>query len=220
MIDFQQNESLFNLVDSFIENEVHAYDSKKSLTLSNLLKNPRIEFNLFANKKVLRVKTEKKQTKNNQTKSTKIPAITIKKRIFNQKNLKRSKSTENLTHGIDSSISLNSTLGQTNWFFGDYPIETVASQLTLIEWDNFLDIHVCHCLNSKAQGVNCNAQLPIDPSSINSNQCLFVDNYLCKSLYKMIQFNYLLSHWVSAEILMIDNLKVTITHDYKLYHSI
>ncbi len=71
-----------------------------------------------------------------------------------------------------------------------------------------MDIHVCHCLNSKAQGVNCDAKQPIDPNSIKPEQCLFIDNYLCKSLYKMIQFTYLLTHWVSAEILMIDNLKV------------
>ena len=74
--------------------------------------------------------------------------------------------------------------------------------------DNFLDIHVCHCLNSKAQGVNCSSKQPIDPNNINSKQCLFVDNYLCKGLYKMIQFDYLLAHWVSAEILMIDNVKI------------
>lgn len=51
---------------------------------------------------------------------------------------------------------------------------------------------------------------PIDPNIINTKQCLFVDNYLSKSLYKMIQFNYLLTHWVSAEILMMDNLKVNL----------
>jgi hypothetical protein len=71
-----------------------------------------------------------------------------------------------------------------------------------------LDIHVCHCLNSKAQGVFCDSKQPINPNGIISGQCLFVDNYLSKGIYKMIQFNYLLSHWVSAELLIVDNSKV------------
>lgn len=74
--------------------------------------------------------------------------------------------------------------------------------------DNFLDIHVCHCLNSKAQGVNSDSRQPIDPNAINAQSCLFVDNYLSKSVYKMIHFNYLITHWVSSEILIADNVKV------------
>lgn len=71
-----------------------------------------------------------------------------------------------------------------------------------------MDIHVCHCLNSKAQGVNCDSKQPIDPSSINVDQCLFVDNYLSKSVYKMMQFSFMLTHWVSAEILLLESIKV------------
>ncbi len=71
-----------------------------------------------------------------------------------------------------------------------------------------MDIHVCHCLNSKAQGVNCDSKQPIDPNCINVEQCLFVDNYLSKSVYKMMQFNFMLTHWVSAEILLLESIKV------------
>jgi hypothetical protein len=77
-----------------------------------------------------------------------------------------------------------------------------------VKKDNFLDIHVCHCLNSKAQGVNSDSRQPIDPNTITSQSCLFVDNYLSKSVYKMIQFNYLVTHWVASEVLMADNVKV------------
>ncbi len=73
-----------------------------------------------------------------------------------------------------------------------------------------MDIHVCHCLNSKAQGINCDSKQPIDPANINFEQCLFVENYLSKSVYKMIQFSFLISHWVSVEILLSDNIKVNI----------
>jgi hypothetical protein len=133
-----------------------------------------------------------------------------KKIRSNSKN--RSKSTDQLNTTIES---LNSTLGggsssakRAEFYISDFSDELIVSQLTLIEWDNFLDIHVCHCLNSKAQGVNCDARQPIDPSSINAQTCLFVDNYLSKSLYKMIQFNYLVTHWVTAEILLMESLKV------------
>lgn len=120
----------------------------------------------------------------------------------------KSKSTErNTTLNQDD---FNSTICSTirnDFFISDFADDLIASQLTLIEWDNFLDIHVCHCLNSKAQGVNCDSKQPIDPNNINSQACLFVDNYLSKSVYKMIQFNYLLTHWVAGEILMSDSVK-------------
>ncbi len=144
---------------------------------------------------------------------------TLRKRIFNSKNMKRSKSTDHLTNSEENTtISLNcSTLSRLqNFSVNDYTNDMIASQLTLIEWDNFLDIHVCHCLNSKAQGVNCDSKQPIDPQSINSVQCLFIDNYLCKSLYKMIQFSYVVRHWVSAEVLMVDNYKVKLILKIKI----
>lgn len=90
----------------------------------------------------------------------------------------------------------------------DYPIFVIATQLTLIEWDNFLDIHPCHCLNSKAQGIYTDSKAPINTDNIFNQQSLFIDNYLSKSIYKMIQFNYSLTHWVSAEILNANSLKV------------
>ncbi len=214
VIDFQQNETLFDLVDAFIDNEVSAYDKAKSKTLSSLLRSPKIEFNLFASKKSLHMNKSTKRISAAQKSPVETgKPSTLRKRIFNTKNIKRSKSTEHLTNSEENtSICLNaSTLNRReNFSITDHATDLIASQLTLIEWDNFLDIHVCHCLNSKAQGVNCDARHPIDPSSINSGQCLFVDNYLCKSLYKMIQFNYVLGHWVSAEVLMIDNPKVKI----------
>ena len=211
LIDFQQNESLFYMVDSFIENEIKRYDESKSRTLSNLLKSPNIEFNLFANKKSLSVNKASKQGKSgvkkgdsNLSKQLKNSAL-LTKRIY--KNMKqRSKSSDPSLSRAEDTSSLSF---KRDFVIAEHGVDAVASQLTLIEWDNFLDIHVCHCLNSKAQGVNCDAKQPIDPASIyNASQCLFVDNYLCKSLYKMIQFNHLLKHWVAAEILMIDSLKV------------
>jgi hypothetical protein len=48
----------------------------------------------------------------------------------------------------------------------DYPIFVIATQLTLIEWDNFLDIHPCHCLNSKAQGINLDSKSPINTDNM------------------------------------------------------
>ncbi len=129
-----------------------------------------------------------------------------KKIRSNSKN--RSKSTDQLNTTIES---LNSTIGSSKraaeFFINDHSDELIVSQLTLIEWDNFLDIHVCHCLNSKAQGVNCDTKQPIDPNNINAQTCLFVDNYLSKSVYKMIQFNYSVTHWVTAEILLTESLK-------------
>jgi hypothetical protein len=89
----------------------------------------------------------------------------------------------------------------------DYPIYTLATQLTLIEWDNFLDIHPCHCLNSKSQGIYTDSKAPINTNNIFNQQSLFIDTYLSKSIYKMIQFNYQLTHWVSAEVLGAKNLR-------------
>ncbi len=71
-----------------------------------------------------------------------------------------------------------------------------------------MDIHPCHCLNSKAQGIFTDAKAPISAKNIFTQQSLFIDNYLSKSIYKMIQFNFSLTHWVSAEILSANSLKV------------
>ena len=71
-----------------------------------------------------------------------------------------------------------------------------------------MDIHPCHCLNSKAQGIFTDSKAPISAKNIFTQQSLFIDNYLSKSIYKMIQFNYSLTHWVSAEILSANSLKV------------
>ncbi len=120
----------------------------------------------------------------------------------------RSKSTDQLNTTLESLNSTSTRRAAAEFYINDHSDELIVSQLTLIEWDNFLDIHVCHCLNSKAQGVNCDAKQPIDPSNINAQTCLFVDNYLSKSVYKMIQFNYSVTHWVTAEILLIESLKV------------
>jgi hypothetical protein len=204
IVDFQQNQELIEYLDSFIENQIKTYDESKYLMIYNLLTNPRVEFNLF---NAFQNKYEHKNKKvENETKKV--------NRLLNagayKKKLAKSKSSENLLNENEetgSNVSVSNLFRRANFSINDYPCELVASQLTLIEWDNFLDIHVCHCLNSRAQGVNCDAKQPIDPSIINTKQCLFVDNYLSKSVYKMIQFNFLLTHWVSAEILIIDNLK-------------
>ena len=50
LIDFQQNQDLTESLYDFIENEIRTYDESKSRTLSDLLRNPRIEFNLFKTK--------------------------------------------------------------------------------------------------------------------------------------------------------------------------
>ena len=154
-----------------------------------------------------KVKTLKKKLYNKNAESNNIASLISKKIRSSSKN--RSKSTDHLN--ARSMEDLNSTIGsikKTDFYLKDYKDELIVSQLTLIEWDNFLDIHVCHCLNSKAQGVNCDSRQPIDPNNINAQTCLFVDNYLSKSLYKMIQFNYLVTHWVAAEILLMESSKV------------
>lgn len=125
----------------------------------------------------------------------------------------KSKSNEYLHNDeLNSTLNLSAINRRDEFSVFDFSVDLIASQLTLVEWDNFLDIHVCHCLNSKAQGVNSDARQPIDPNTINSQSCLFVDNYLSKSVYKMIQFSYLITHWVASEILIADNIKVLKEH--------
>lgn len=114
----------------------------------------------------------------------------------------RSKSTDARQDDLNSTLNSVARQRGAEFYINDHADDLIVSQLTLIEWDNFLDIHVCHCLNSKAQGVNCDTRQPIDPNHINAQTNLFVDNYLSKSLYKMIQFNYLVTHWATAEILL------------------
>ena len=214
-------------MERFIENEIKLYSSSKSKILINLLYNPSVEFNLFANKQSkfgILLNDKKHKKLDQQTKKVNRilnGAIKRKTLISNLNSLstngaaaklcnKRSKSSDILLNNDDSLSNNHSYYRREAFSIADHPICVIASQLTLIEWDNFLDIHVCHCLNSKAQGVNCDAKQPIDPNNISTEQCLFVDNYLSKSVYKMIQFSFLLSHWVSAEILLIDNIKVSL----------
>lgn len=216
-IDFQQNQSLYTQMEILINSSIRSFDENKSNILLNLLHNPMIEFNFFVNNS---------NTKSYQKKNTKMRIRNIKRKILSNNNNQRNnlvsinKKQENLKSTLTKSKSieylhneeLSSTLTMTrrhNFFVFDYSIDLIASQLTLIEWDNFLDIHVCHCLNSKAQGVNSDSKQPIDPNNINFQSCLFVDNYLSKSVYKMIQFSYLLTHWVASEILISDNSKVS-----------
>lgn len=51
----------------------------------------------------------------------------------------RSKSSENLNNSADTSMSLNS-FKKANFFVGDYPVDKIANQLTLIEWVKILFI--------------------------------------------------------------------------------
>ena len=192
-------------MERFIENQVKHHNDTRYRALIDLLHNPNIEFNLFANKSTSRLKQEQKIKKSNRIINSKIKKI-IKSRA---RSSSKSKSTERgLSANPSEDLNLTVSSRRESFYVFDYSVDVISSQLTLIEWDNFLDIHVCHCLNSKAQGVKADTKQPIDPNNIANKQCLFVDNYLSKSVYKMIQFNYLLAHWVSAEILMCDNLKV------------
>ena len=225
IIDFQQNQDLFDEMERFIDVDIKEYDYNKSKVLFNLLHYPNVEFNLFAkasNPKLTKInKILKKQSESKKLAKTLNSAI--KKKIFASNSKKnnssligkkirsssksRSKSTDQLNTTVED---LNSTIGsvkRADFYIKDFDDELIVSQLTLIEWDNFLDVHVCHCLNSKAQGVNCDSKSPIDPNNINAQTCLFVDNYLSKSLYKMIQFNYLVTHWITAEILLMESSK-------------
>lgn len=125
------------MVDSFIENEIRRYDDTKSRTLSNLLKNPNIEFNLFANKKSLSVnkpdksKSAVKKGDSNLSKIKNNSAL-LTKRIY--KNIKqRSKSTDpGLAVTEDTSMSISSF--RKEFVLADHTVDLVASQLTLIEW--------------------------------------------------------------------------------------
>lgn len=126
------------MVDSFIENEIRRYDDTKSKTLSNLLKNPNIEFNLFASKKSLSVNTtidkSNSTVKKGDSNLSKIKnnSALLTKRIY--KNIKqRSKSTEpGLAVTEDTSMSISSF--RKDFVLADYTVDLIASQLTLIEW--------------------------------------------------------------------------------------
>ncbi|CAF0766607.1 unnamed protein product [Brachionus calyciflorus] len=220
-IDFHQNQELLENLEYFLKTEIKSYDEKKQKILISLLQNPNIEFNLFSKKTKYFEKINEKYRKQ-ESESVKKPRLfngaAIKKRILNSsanlqkraRSSSKSKSMERSQYESRNQDELNTTTSSTiriDFLLSDFTIDKIASQLTLLEWDNFLDIHVCHCLNSKAQGVNCDSKQPIDPNIINNQSCLFVDNYLSKSVYKMIQLNYLLTHWVAAEILMTDSVK-------------
>lgn len=209
---------LLENLECFLNDEIKFFDVKKYELILSLLQNPNIEFDLFAKKSKYFEKLNEKYLKNeNETKKSRLfNGTSLKKRILNSsakraRSRSKSKSREPSQHESRCQDDPNATISSSyriDFLVSDFTIEKIASQLTLIEWDNFLDIHVCHCLNSKAQGVNCDSKQPIDPKIINTQTCLFVDNYLSKSVYKMIQFNYLLTHWVAAEILLSDSTKV------------
>ncbi len=62
VIDFQQNQELFDEMDKFIDVDVKEYNENKSQILFNLLHCPNVEFNLFvkaANPKLNKVKYHK-----------------------------------------------------------------------------------------------------------------------------------------------------------------
>lgn len=205
-------------MEIFLNEEIKSYDFKKHQLILDLLQNPNVEFNLFTKKsKYFEKLNEKYRKQENETKKSRLfNGASLKKRILNSsakraRSSSKSKSRERNQNDSRHQDDLNATTNSSyriHFLVSDFTIEKIASQLTLIEWDNFLDIHVCHCLNSKAQGVNCDSRQPIDPNIINTQSCLFVDNYLSKSVYKMIQFNYLLTHWIAAEILLSDTSKV------------
>jgi hypothetical protein len=202
-IDFQQNQHLLNEMEVLIESSFKLYDVNKSKLLLTLLHNPNVEFSLFVSNSKLgekkfgkdKIGTIKRKILNNnnnssyqqQLQQSELKAAAAVSRRMGKQALSKSKSIEFLhnEHELNSTLSLSK---KQDFFVFDYSIDLIASQLTLLEWDNFLDIHVCHCLNSKAQGVNSDSRQPIDPSNINSQSCLFVDNYLSKSVYKMYIF--------------------------------
>lgn len=206
-------------MERFLNQDIKLYDHKKHELIFDLLQSPNIEFNLFTKKsKYFEKINEKYRKQENETKKSRLfNGASLKKRILNSsakraRSRSKSKSRERNQNQSINQEDLNATTvssSRIDFLVSDFTVEKIASQLTLIEWDNFLDIHVCHCLNSKAQGVNCDSRQPIDPNIINTQSCLFVDNYLSKSVYKMIQFNYLLTHWIAAEILLSDSTKVS-----------
>jgi hypothetical protein len=47
IIDFQQNQDLFDEIDHFIDSDLKQYDENKSKIILDLLHYPNVEFNLF-----------------------------------------------------------------------------------------------------------------------------------------------------------------------------
>ena len=237
IIDFQQNGELTDEIDAFVSNEMGQYDEAKARNVLDLLHNPHTDsFNTFVKRTSSSSILSSSSNAHNGRHYKKHQAASkpFYKHVLGSNSAasrKRSGSKRNSVSELNQTamsssssvgvgvtmvapVDLNSTINSTSisrrremFSVGDYAAEAIAAQLTLIEWDNFMDIHVCHCLNSRAQGVNCDWRQPIDPAAISGEHSLFVDNYLSKSIYKMIELNYLMTHWIAAEVLMAGHAK-------------